>query len=111
MRLIPTVFRAQRGIAGIRYNNWQDFSRSLSATGGPPPGVEPVPIPWDEYKQFAKQFGLLVGKQVVNYLINKGIPVEIQILDPRFFSPSPADAADIPSSPVGATDCYSSPAE
>jgi len=93
------------------YNNWQDFSRSLSATGGPPPGVEPVPIPWDEYKQFAKQFGLLVGKQVVNYLINKGIPVEIQILDPRFFSPSPADAADIPSSPVGATDCYSSPAE
>ena len=82
--------------------DWKDYSRSLSANGGVPPGIDPVPIPWAEYKQF----GLLVGKQAVNYIINKYIPVEIQILDPKFFTPSPAEAAEIPSSPAGAIECY-----
>jgi RHS repeat-associated protein len=27
------------------------FSRSLSVTGGPPAGIDPVPVPWSDYKE------------------------------------------------------------
>ena len=104
-RIDPYGLQARSRYHG--FNTWQDFSRSLSATGGPPLGVEPVPIPWSEYKQF----GLLVTKYVVNAIINKYVPVELQILDPKLFSPSPAEAAEIPSASAGAAECYPSPAK
>ena len=33
----------------VSHLNW--LSRSLSPTGGPPPGINPVPIPWNEYNK------------------------------------------------------------
>ena len=42
---------------GLRYggpHGWQIFSEDLSATGGPPPGIGPVPVPWSEYKEAIK---------------------------------------------------------
>jgi hypothetical protein len=33
--------------SGAGHLDW--FSRSLGVTGGPPPGVDPGPIPWREY--------------------------------------------------------------
>ncbi len=73
------------------------FSRSLSSTGGPPPGIEPVPIPWGEYKEIAK----IAGKHVANALINAATTVELMIINPELlfdefnpFSPYSAEAAD-----------------
>ena len=36
-------------------NGWKKFSNDLSVTGGPPPGIGPVPIPWNKYKESIKE--------------------------------------------------------
>jgi hypothetical protein len=90
------------GLSSAGHLDW--FSRSLSPTGGVPPGVDSEPIPWSEYKKF----GLLVAKHAVNAIINKYMPVEVQILNPELFSPRPAEAAEIPSSNGGKAELYSS---
>ena len=36
--------------------DWKDYSRSLSATGGVPSGIGPVPVPWGEYRRKATQW-------------------------------------------------------
>lgn len=82
------------GLTSAGHLDW--FSRSLSFNSGVPPSINPVPIPWGEYKKFGK----IVAKNAADVIINAITTVEIMIINPELFikemdplMPSAADAA------------------
>ena len=62
----PVILIDLRGLDQSPAGHLDWFSRSLSPTGGPPQGIDPVPIPWNEYKESIEENVILPVDEAIN---------------------------------------------